>query len=161
MARAICSLEAKRHNMGKKPLKILSIDDDPGCQRVAARFLTLVGGHMVEVAGNGREGIRKATELKPDIILLDISMPDMTGLEIMESLCAGAVTHEIPVILITGASLSDTEQTTLRKKQNFVRMEQKPADFKRLLEGIEAALLPGTMRPESGESVLRDSMKPA
>lgn len=147
--------------MEKKSLRILSIDDDPGCQLVTARFLTLVGGHMVEVSENGREGLKKAAELKPDIILLDMSMPDMTGMEVVDALCADAATRDIPVIMITGASLSDTEHASLRNKHNFVRLEQKPTDFEKLLREIEAALLPGTMRPWSGEAVLRDSLEPA
>ena len=126
--------------MKKKPLRILSIDDDRCCQMVAARFLTFVGGHMVEVAENGREGLKKAAELRPDIILLDMCMPDMSGLEVMKALCADAATRTIPVIMITGASLSDFEKASLLLKPNFMLLEQKPVNFNTLLKMIETAL---------------------
>ena len=126
--------------MGKKPLRILSIDDDPGCRRATARFFTLVGGHMVEVAETAAEGLKKAAALKPDIILLDMSLPDMNGLEVMEALCADSATRDTPVIIITGAGLSDAERNGLELKRNFMLLEQKPADFTGILGKIEAAL---------------------
>ena len=129
--------------MKSKPLKILHIDDDLSCRLATAEFFTFMGGHIVEVAENGREGLEKAAEIRPDIILLDMNMPDMNGMEIMDALCACAATRDIPVIIITGAGLSDSEQESLELKPNFMRLEQKPADFERLLGEIEAALLPG------------------
>lgn len=146
--------------MGNTPLIILSIDDDLDCRRATARFLTCVGGHMVEVAKDGREGLKKAAELKPDIILLDMRMPDMSGVEVMEALCANSATRDIPVIIITGASLNDTEQNSLSHKRNFVSLEQKPADLNKVLRTIEATLH-GMITPEKREAVSGDSQKPA
>lgn len=134
--------------MGKKPLRILSIDDNLSCQLVAARFFTLVGGHIVEVAENVSEGFKKAAELRPDIILLDMSMPDMNGFEVLDSLYADTATRDIPVIMITEGSLNDTELDNLKAKANFMLFEQKPANFERLLGRIEAAVQPGILRLE-------------
>lgn len=147
--------------MNKRPLRILSIDDDLGCQHAVARFLTIVGGHMVEVAENGLEGLEKAARVRPDLILLDMCMPDMNGLEVMEALCAEAATRDIPVIMITGTSLSSVEQANLKGKRNFMLLEQKPANFTTLLERIEAELLPGMLRTEKPGVVLEDSPKAA
>lgn len=147
--------------MSKRPLRILSIDDDQGCLLAAAKFFTIMGGHMVEAAENGKEGIEKATRIRPDIILLDMSMPDMTGLEVMDALCADAATRDIPVILITGGSLSDTERDSIRAKRNFMGLEQKPADFSRLLEEIEAALQPDTLSLGRRKEFSGDSLEPA
>lgn len=130
--------------MRNKPLKILHIDDDSDCQKITARFLTF-HGHMVETAENGREGLKKAAELKPDIILLDMCMPDMNGLQVMEALCADAATREIPVIMITGSSLNDSDQDSLRKKINFALLEQKPANYTKLLGRIETILQQGIL----------------
>jgi CheY-like chemotaxis protein len=142
----------------KRTLSILSIDDDSSCNLVAAKFFTLIGGHKVDVAENGREGLKKASQLRPDIILLDMRMPDMNGLEVMDALCADAATRDIPVIMLTGASLDYTEEVSLKVKRNFLRLEQKPANFTRLLGEIEAALLPGILRPGA---VLGDRPEPA
>jgi len=147
--------------MKKRPLRILSIDDDLSCQLAAARFLTFVGGHIVEVAENGREGIKKAATLKPDIILLDMSMPDMNGLEVMEALSSGPATRHIPVIVITGASLSDTELDSLKVKRNFMFLEQKPAKFNMILEKIEEIAISGIIITETRETILSDSHEPA
>ena len=146
--------------MKSKPLKILNIDDDLGCRLATAEFFTFMGGHMVEVSGNGREGLKKAAEIRPDIILLDMNMPDMNGMEIMDALCACAATRDIPVIIITGADLSDSEQDSLKLKRNFMLLEQKPADFEKLLEKIEAALLPGMPRTKKRGVVLGGSPEP-
>lgn len=125
--------------MKTKPLKILAIDDNPNCLYVAASFFTLVGGHIVEAAETGVDGLKKASELHPDFILLDMLLPDMNGLQIMEGLYANASTRDIPVIMITGTRLSDTDYSLLRTKKNFMLLEEKPADFNRLLKTIEAA----------------------
>lgn len=147
--------------MRTKPLRILSVDDDQGCLLAAAKFFTIMGGHMVEVAENGKTGVEKAARIRPDIILLDMNMPDMTGLEVMDALYSNAATRGIPVILITGGNLSDTERDRIRAKRNFMGLEQKPADFSRLLEEIEAALQPGTLSLERREEFSGDSLEPA
>ena len=142
--------------MGKKPLRILSIDDDLGCRLAAAKFLTLTGGHIVEAAENGRDGLKKAAALKPDVILLDLLMPGMNGLEVMEALCAGEATRDIPVIMLTGARLSDSERECLEAKRNFRLLEQKPADFRELLKKVETLA-----RREADGAVKRAAQEPA
>lgn len=147
--------------MRKKPLRILSIDDDRGCQLAAARFLTFEGGHIVEVAKDGREGLEKAAALRPDIILLDMSMPDMNGVQVMEALCAGPATRDIPVIMITGASLSETDWDTLKGKRNFISLEQKPADFDDILGKIEATVSGATPSIQQPTQSSGNSREPA
>jgi len=126
--------------MGKKILKILTIDDNQNCLHVVAKFFTLIGGHIVEVAENGADGLRKAAELKPDLILLDMVMPDMNGLQVMDGLSADASTRHIPVIVITGTRLTGNEYGILAAKKNFMLLEEKPADFNKILKVIEATL---------------------
>lgn len=147
--------------MPKKPLLILTIDDDPGCRLAAARFLTLSGGHMVETAENGREGLKKAAQLRPDVILLDMNMPGMNGLEVMQTLYADAATRDIPVIIVTGSSLSDAEQDSLKAGDNFMLLEQKPADFNKLLKIIETLPRAAAARPAARKTVLRGSLESA
>lgn len=126
--------------MRDKTLTILAIDDNPGCLRAASRVFTLVWGHKVEVAENGSEGLKKAENVRPNIILLDMMMPDMTGLQVMDRLCESSNTCDIPVILLTGSRLEDAEYDALKAKRNFMLMEEKPADFEKLLNTIETAL---------------------
>ncbi|MEZ0395987.1 MAG: response regulator [Anaerolineales bacterium] len=85
---------------------LLLIDDDP----VARQTLTalLVGaGYRIEEAGSGREGLRKASLLHPEVILLDIMMPGMDGYEVCRRLRNDPELAEVPIIMIT--ALDDRE----------------------------------------------------
>lgn len=99
-----------------------------------------MGGHIVEVAENGADGLKKAVEMHPDFILLDMVMPDMDGMEVLGKLYLDSRTQEIPVIIITGDRLSDTDYAALKEKKNFMLLEEKPTNFSRLLKTIEAAI---------------------
>jgi type IV pilus assembly protein PilB len=85
--------------------RILVVDDDPS-------LLSLVEAMYAEEfeishAGSGEEGIRKATVERPDLILLDLWLPDVLGVEIAERLRASATTSLIPVIMLTGDDSSE------------------------------------------------------
>ncbi|MGD9642194.1 MAG: PleD family two-component system response regulator [Elusimicrobiales bacterium] len=123
--------------MKAKRLKILSIDDDPGCQKAMSRFMTTIGGYTVETAYTGTEGLEKAARLAPDLILLDMMLPDMNGMEVMDRLSAEPATSRIPVIIVTGASLSESQRKDLGAKGNFLRLEEKPAEMTALLKIID------------------------
>lgn len=144
----------------RKPLRILSIDDDRGCQLAAARFFTLVGGHMVEAAGNGSEGIKKAAELRPDMILLDMGLPDMDGLAVLESLASAPDTRTIPVIILTGTDINAETERKLSFTRNFLCVEQKPVKFAELLNRIEAELCPQPEPAGLDESSLQAFPRP-
>jgi len=71
-----------------QPFKAIVIDDEPAARRLIKNML-LEHKNVVEVigeAGNGREAIARIEELKPDVIFLDIQMPDLTGFEVIEKL---------------------------------------------------------------------------
>ena len=61
------------------PMKLLAIEDDPQIQRFLAAALH-AHGHALEVAGTGAEGVRLATLHQPDVIIVDLGLPDMPGL---------------------------------------------------------------------------------
>ncbi|MEZ5988315.1 MAG: response regulator [Planctomycetota bacterium] len=68
---------------------------------VSTQMVLEAVGYRVEAAMNGEEGIRKARELKPDLILLDIMMPGIDGWETLTRLKRESETSEIPVIIFT------------------------------------------------------------
>jgi CheY-like chemotaxis protein len=79
--------------------KILLIDDDPTIQKVFSQFLTGMG-HEIMQAENGKEGMSMLQETRPDLVITDIMMPEMDGLEILMHLRS---THNsVPVIAISG-----------------------------------------------------------
>lgn len=122
--------------MRRNTLKILSIDDDLSCQRVATQFLTMVGKHIVETAYTGPDGLKKAEVINPDVILLDFGLPCMQGDEVLVELFTNPVTKNIPVIIITGCDLESREHG-LYRNGNLKYIAQKPARFADILHKIE------------------------
>ncbi len=83
------------------PKRVLIIDDEESIQTVVQFGLKIAAGWEVLVASSGREGIARAQADRPDMILLDVMMPEMDGLATFQSLCQNAKTRSIPVILLT------------------------------------------------------------
>jgi len=94
--------------------KILIVDDEPD---LVAFLETLFSdnGYQAITAGDGKEGFAKAISEKPDLITLDISMPEESGVRMFRDLQDNAKTADVPVVIITGLS----------------------SDFKRFLDQLE------------------------
>ena len=88
-------------------MKILIIDDDADIRSIARLSLSRVGGMEVIEAGSGAEGVRKAEDERPDVILLDMMMPTMDGLETLAALRSQAATAATPVIFLTAKALGN------------------------------------------------------
>ena len=110
--------------------KAIVIDDEPAARRLMKNLLQ-EHSDMVEViaeAGNGREAIQKIEELKPDLIFLDIQMPDLTGFEVIEKLSCK------PNIIFTTAY----EQYAIKAFESFsIDYLLKPIKEERLKQSIE------------------------
>lgn len=81
--------------------KILIIDDQVGFTRLVKLNLEFSGVYEVITENKGVNGFAKAKECMPDIILLDIAMPDMDGTKVLKQLKADEATKNIPVVFIT------------------------------------------------------------
>ena len=90
------------------PKKILIIEDEQALAKNLA--LLLRDDYIVETVGNGNLGLAKAKAWQPDLILLDINLPDMDGVEIMQHLRHAQATETIPVVVLT--NLSDTDSVS-------------------------------------------------
>lgn len=88
--------------------KILLTDDDPLLIRMYQKKLE-IDGHTVETADDGVAALKKVKSFTPDLILLDIMMPNMNGYQVLEKLKADASTKKIPVILLTNVGSSDED----------------------------------------------------
>ena len=86
-------------NMEPKALRILIVDDSETTRRVVGTILRSRHWTICGEAENGRTGLEKFQKLKPDIVLLDLSMPDMTGIETAQQMSAADPT--VPLILFT------------------------------------------------------------
>lgn len=80
--------------------RILVIDDDPVSQNMQ-RFALTRAGYMVTAASTGEEGIQKAVEESPDLIILDILMPGMDGMDVASFLQTNHETARIPIIFLS------------------------------------------------------------
>jgi two-component system phosphate regulon response regulator PhoB len=80
---------------------VLVVDDDPTVLEIVETVLRS-GGLDVDLQRCGRDGLRAAHEHPPDLAVLDVTMPDMTGLEVCRALREDAETADIPIILLTG-----------------------------------------------------------
>ncbi len=85
-------------NQGKK--KILIVDDDSALRRLYSVELTTRNFNVVEAA-DGKEGYSKATTESPDLILLDVMMPQMDGIALLTQIRQADALKEVPVIMLT------------------------------------------------------------
>jgi DNA-binding response OmpR family regulator len=80
--------------------RILVVDDDRHIQRLVGLHLEMAG-HEVELAGDGGIGLEKVVSFSPDIIILDLMMPNVSGMDMMRSLQADSFHSKIPVVFLT------------------------------------------------------------
>jgi CheY-like chemotaxis protein len=90
--------------------RILVVDDEETF-RFIVRGLLADSGHELVEAATGRDGLRRAIEIQPDVILLDLRLTDMTGIALSERLGQEASTAKTPVVLVTSQRLTDDERT--------------------------------------------------
>jgi CheY-like chemotaxis protein len=83
------------------PEKILVIDDDPGILRLLEKTLKGAHGYEVITANESRIGFQKARDENPDLIVLDILIPDMSGGELAKKLQEDPLTRDIPIVFIS------------------------------------------------------------
>jgi DNA-binding response OmpR family regulator len=81
-------------------MAILSIDDDPDLQDMVQISLKRYG-YEIQRALTGEEGVEKVRALKPDLVLLDMMLPTINGLEVLRQLKSDAATRAVPVIVVT------------------------------------------------------------
>jgi CheY-like chemotaxis protein len=87
-------------------MRVLIVDDEDDIRRIAVLSLSAVGGMDVAEANGGSEGIRKAREVRPDVVLLDMMMPGMDGLATFQVLRGDPETSGIPVVFLTAKAMS-------------------------------------------------------
>ncbi|MGH9092209.1 MAG: response regulator, partial [Acidimicrobiales bacterium] len=94
------------------PSVALVVDDEATARDMAGRALRRAGWEVVEAA-NGREALARLAESVPSLILLDLSMPEMDGFEVVAALHDHPVWRSVPVIVVTGMDVSSSDQVRL------------------------------------------------
>jgi CheY-like chemotaxis protein len=117
--------------------KVLIVDDEPDNIELLGRRLTR-RGYTVSGAGSADEGIAKAHAEAPDIILMDIKMPQVDGLEATRQLKFHAATRSIPIITLTAHAMAEDRAIAIAAGADDY--ESKPVDLPKLLEKMDALL---------------------
>ena len=98
--------------------KVLIVDDTEVIRRVLSRFL-VKEGHDVQLAESGRQGIERFQSNKPDLVVVDVEMPDVNGLVVLETI--RNIDVEVPVIVISatykGTNFPGTKNTAFVSKR--------------------------------------------
>lgn len=93
--------------------KVLIIDDEKDFVYFVKKDMELSGAYIVLAATNGKDGIDIAARQKPDIIVLDVVMPNMGGFEVLAALKANKSTTSIPVIMLTAIDNDEAKEKAL------------------------------------------------
>lgn len=116
---------------------ILIVEDDPLNMKLF-RDLLQVNGYVTLEAINGKQGVKMAREKQPDLILMDVQMPIMDGLEATRILKSDPVTTSIPIIALTSAVMpADREKAVQAGFDSFM---SKPIDIHDFLEKVASEL---------------------
>jgi two-component system chemotaxis response regulator CheY len=120
-------------------LSVLVVDDSSVMRRMVARSLVLSGvpAHEVHEAGDGREALRLIREQYVDLVLCDLHMPVMDGLELMKQLGTDAATADVPVVIVSSERspglLAELEELGVR---GFLRKPFQPEALGQLVREV-------------------------
>jgi two-component system cell cycle response regulator DivK len=116
---------------------ILIVEDNDKNLKLVRDVLQVKGYATIE-AGSGEDGIRLAGERSPDLILMDIQLPGMNGIEALKVLRANPATAGIPVVAVTASVMQ--QDRNLITEAGFDGYIGKPLNLKEFLESVRATL---------------------
>ncbi len=131
--------------------KVLIVEDDPLMSRMYQKIFTFEG-HEVLLAYDGEEGLESAMKNQPTIILLDVMMPKMNGLQLLEKLKLDPDTKGIPVIMLTNlAGVQDAEAALAKGAVKYiVKSEHEPKEVTAMVKEVLAGYTRNEVPPVAG-----------
>jgi CheY-like chemotaxis protein len=117
--------------------RILIVEDDPLMSRMYQKIFTFEK-YEVELAGDGEEGLEKAKKVDPTIILLDVMMPKMNGMQVLEKLKLDPSTKSIPVVMLTNLAGQQDAEDALSKGavKYIIKSEYEPKQVAAMVKEI-------------------------
>jgi len=116
---------------------ILIVDDDASIRRLIATTLEDVSGYRMSEAGDGEEAMRRARDVQPSIVFLDIDMPRLNGIETCRRLKSEPSTADATVVMLTGDSEVEAEKEARRAGADlFLTKPFSPLHLLRLVDRL-------------------------
>ncbi len=127
----------------EEPVRVLVVDDEPANLDVVEGLLKPAGFGVLR-AGSGQEGIDMATSEIPNLVLLDLMMPGLTGFDVVEALRGKEATRSIPIMVLTSKELTDADKSALNGQVSaiFQRNSVAGTELTAWLRGIVAKRQP-------------------
>ncbi|HEY0603312.1 MAG TPA: response regulator, partial [Herpetosiphonaceae bacterium] len=128
---------------------ILVIDDDDDAREIVITQLQQLGRHTILTAGGGRAGLELIASQRPDLIILDLMMPEVDGFAVLQQLETDEATRSIPVVVLTAKDLTNQEREFLNQRVSSL-LNKGFTSAGELLEKVAELL--GTVAEYSAES---------
>lgn len=110
--------------------RVLVMEDNPSNQAVLTRLLNVIGITQIQIAADGIEGLHKVLSFKPDLIILDITMPRMSGQEVLYHLKSAPETRYIPVLVQTASDTREMREKAFSSgATDFITKPINPLEF--------------------------------
>ncbi|MBL8115868.1 MAG: response regulator, partial [Acidobacteria bacterium] len=127
----------RKYGVESRPGRVLVVDDDEAIRSMMRSMLDREGWQVAE-AENGKGALARVKEAVPDVILLDLLMPEMDGFELVEMLKKDEASRNVPIVVLTSLSLSEEERERLngsvdrvleKSAQSFAELEREIRTF--------------------------------
>lgn len=132
--------------------RILVVEDDADCRELVGSLLGSAGYHVVE-AGTALEALRHAEQVRPDLVILDLMLPDLSGHEVARHLANDWRAFDVPIIVTS--AMGDPENKALAKFSGVYDYLEKPFSCADLLGRVRRRLSNGT--PKSGRWYFKEA----
>jgi signal transduction histidine kinase/DNA-binding LacI/PurR family transcriptional regulator/DNA-binding response OmpR family regulator len=158
MAELARALERQGLKAAEGPKTILIVDDEPGILEMHARMVeTWSPEYRVRKARNGREAVAMLGTERPDLILLDLMMPELDGFGVLEVMQRGEMSRDIPVIVLTGQVLTHADMVRLNNGVTNV-LKKGVFSVEETLAHLEAALTRNKSLGGEAQRLVRKAM---
>jgi CheY-like chemotaxis protein len=118
---------------------VLIVDDEEPVRELYRKYLELSTGMMVVGAGTAQDALDKLERVQPDVIVLDVALPDMSGLKLLDRLRSHPTCYRVPVVLLTGHDLAGKPEAAARVFSKPLRPEELEREILQLTREGRAA----------------------
>ena len=140
----------------EKVRTVISIEDDLQNRTLIEKILARRGGIRLISCTQGQLGIDLAREHHPDLVLLDLHLPDLPGDSVLQALQADEQTRDIPVVIVSAEALpSETDRLLAAGARAYLT---KPLDVRQFLQMVDEVLDDGVAEPEENSSPARNAI---